>query len=1138
MRNRAAPSDPHINATVMASAGTGKTYMLVNRLVRLLLAGACPDAILAITFTRKAAAEMQSRLAERLFALAAAPADELDRLLERIGVDADAATHERARCLYEDLLRSRQPVRTTTFHAFCQEILLRFPLEADVPPGFELLDSAGELLQTARETLLAEAGNHPDGELASALQRLLDYCGGLHGLERALASFIAHRGDWWAYTEGQADPVDFARNELAEQLDTSAQADPLQAFFSTERLGALAEFAELLSRHPNKGNNTALEALADARNPEQPTEQRFAAARRAFLTQNDEPRKRKASKAQAQKMGEDGEARFLELHLSLSQAVLKTLEQLNAQAAWQAGSDWYLTGNRLLQHYQQLKREQRLLDFTDLEWRAYRLLNHSDNALWVQYKLDQRIDHLLVDEFQDTNPTQWRLLLPLLQEMAAGSGEKLRSVFLVGDAKQSIYRFRRAEPRLFETAHQWLSEQLAAESFPLHTSWRSAPAVMECINQLFGDSAPLGGSLRNFGPHSTHHTGLWGRVEVMPLIEANDDGEAETIATTALRNPLEQPRQLPVDDRYRREGAQIAATIRQLIDSGTPVGSGETARRIGYGDIMILLRKRTHSSYYEEALRDASIPYTGAERGTLLQSLEVGDMVALLEVLITPYNNLSLATVLRSPIFDCDEEELIRLARSGSGGWYQRLQTLALDAEPDSRLQFAARMMAQWRSLAGILPIHDLLDRIFHEANILERYQAAYPPHLAPRAVANLTRFLELALEIDSGRYPSLGHFLARLAEMRDSSDEAPDEAPASGSGETVRILTIHASKGLEAPVVFLADAAQGDAADKAYRALLEWPPEAPRPSRFLLLGKREQQTETVRQQLEREYAEQNRESANLLYVALTRARQLLYVSGVKPGRGDATGWYGAVREALDPQAAVPTEHPCILETGTPPAVSSENEAISPQTYTIDPALTRALTIPTVRREIAPSYRTQHQAAIAGDEDGRIRGIVIHRLLQRMSESDPKQWPSIARSVAAEFAIEPKTTEYRQWFDECQSLLQQPTLSKVFQPAAGVETMNEVPILYSHEQRTVYGIVDRLLLSEDEVWVIDYKSHRHADSGNYAQLAAAYREQLSYYAEGVQRLWPQKRVRSFLLFTAACLLFDIESGATGAPASA
>lgn len=1108
--------------------------MLVNRLVRLLLAGAKPDAILAITFTRKAAAEMQSRLSERLLALAAAPDDELFERLHAMGVEAEADTLERARRLFETIIQNRQTVRTTTFHAFCQEILLRFPLEADVPPGFDLLDSGAEQLEAAHAALFAEASMEPDGSIAEALETLLDFCGGLHGLQRSLNSFISHRGDWWAFTEDAADPVAFATENLGQRWQVTPAEDPLQHFFTAHRLSALAEFATLLSKHPTKGNQDALEAIASARNPDLSNNERFAACRDVFLTKQGAPRARKPSKTQAGKMGVEGQERFLSLHDELSQAILQTIDRISAHNAWQANSAWYRAGNRLLQHYQQLKQEQRVLDFSDLEWRAYRLLNHSENALWVQYKLDQRIDHLLVDEFQDTNPTQWRLLLPLLQEMAATEADTLRSVFLVGDAKQSIYRFRRAEPRLFHTAHDWLESHLNARTFPLHTSWRSAPAIMQGVNSVFGEHGPLHGRLRDFTEHSTHHSELWGEVKVLPLIEAEDaceEGETEEVAVS-LRNPLNEPRELAADDRYRREGEQIAEAIRHLIKSGTILGHGENARPAHYGDIMLLVRKRTHIGYYEQALRDAGIPYIGAERGTLLHSLEVRDMVALLEVLHTPYNNLSLAMVLRSPLFDCSDEDLMQLAGWGKGGWYQRLLDVAEELSEHEALKIAAVTLQHWRELAGHIPIHDLVDRIFNEGNVLERYQAAFPPHLGNSAIANLTRFLELALEIDSGRYPSLGHFLSRLEGMRESSEEAPDEAPVSGGDSRVRLLTIHASKGLEAPVVFLADTALGSGNDKAYRTLIDWPPEAPRPTSFILVGKQQQQPAMLCQQLEREKQEQERESANLLYVAMTRARQLLYISGVKAQKGDECGWYGAIRDALDPSGEIDPGQICCLTGGSPP----QNQQAAPITedveeaVTLDPALMQPFTNRSSRYEIAPSYQASepHATSGSGDEEGRQRGIVIHRLLQVLTEHPRSNWPDVVTRVAAEFGFEANDRQLFQWFDECQQLLEQAALSDIFASRDGVESLNEVPIIYKHNGQTVHGVIDRLQVKKDEVWLVDYKTHRHANTENSSALAAGYRQQMAYYASGVRQLWPERKLRSFLLFTRPALLHEME----------
>ncbi len=1129
MNNTPGPGSPQINATVMASAGTGKTWLLVSRLLRLLLHGARADAILAITFTRKAAAEMQTRLAERLFELAAADDGELAELLRELSVAPDADTMTRARGLYEELLQSGKSVRTTTFHAFCQDILRRFPLEADVPPGFELLESDGETARTAMELLVEQATLQPEGDTAQALQALLAYCGGLNGLEQALYAFLAHRGDWWAYTEGQDAPHHFAAARLKQQLGIGDDDDPLTALFSSEMEQALADYAELLGRHPIKSNQDRLALLADARNPELETGQRFAQCREALLTKRDEPRACKESKTQAAKMGVDGQERFIALHQQLAAALIATLDQLAAVATHAACDNWYRVGAELLEIFQRLKAERRQLDFTDLEWRAYRLLNRTENAQWVQFKLDQRIEHLLVDEFQDTNPTQWYLLQPLLQEMAAGEAERHRTVFLVGDAKQSIYRFRRAEPRLFQAAHEWLEQHLDARGYPLHTSWRSAPAIMQGVNKLFGDGAPLQRVLRDFTLHDTHLQEMWGSVTVMPLIQDLEEGieeEAETPAT--LRNPLHQPRIIPGDERYRREGEMIAAEIERLVAEQAPVGKGGDVRPMRYGDVMILVRSRSNVGEYEQALRRADIPYLGAERGTLLESLEVRDMVALLELLITPYNNLSLAQVLRSPLFACSDEALMQLAamEHANGTWFQRLATVAED-DTNHPLHRPCRLLYRWHALVGKLPIHDLLDRIYNEGNVLARYRAAYPPHLQSRSESNLTRFLELALAIDSGRYPSLGRFLSRLGEMREHNDEAPDEAP-SGDSDRVRVMTIHASKGLEAPVVFLADSARNGGNERPFRALVDWPAEAPRPNTLLLVGKKGQQDRFTREALEREKEEERREDANLLYVAVTRARQHLYLSACAPRRGDGLGWYGAMRQALDPLEEHGLDESCRLESNAPPPlVQTAITHETAETPSIPVALSQPLDLGRRSHELAPSYQKGGGAAhfSSGDEDGLQRGIAIHRMLELLTETGAADTHAVTQRVAGELGIAAGNPELLEWEREVQGLFDAAALQELLQPGDS-DALNEVPVLYQQQGQTVHGIIDRLLLRNGEAWVIDYKSHRGVETDTIAEHAEPFRRQLDYYAEGVKKIWPQRAVRRFILFTHCQALYE------------
>jgi ATP-dependent helicase/nuclease subunit A len=690
--------------------------------------------------------------------------------------------------------------------------------------------------------------------------------------------------------------------------------------------------------------------------------------------------------------------------------------------------------------------------------------------------------------------------------LAAGAGERHRSVFLVGDAKQSIYRFRRADPELFDTAQSWLQRQLGAIDQPLNVSWRSAPAVIDFVNILFGDG-PLHARLTHFALHTTHHQDLWGRVEVLPLVEPTPDVERENRDT--LRNPLIEPRLVVQDQRHREEGRLIADRIRALMEESISIGHEGEARPIQYSDIMILLRQRTHAEKMEQALREAGIPYASASRGTLLDSLEAQDMVALLEWLVAPFDNLALARVLRSPLFDCDHADLITLAREERGNWRDRLIVVGSRQPEHSALRRAHVLLERWREQVGMRPVHDLLDRIFSEGDVLRRYEAAYPAHLRHRAAANLNRFLELALEIDNGRYPSIGHFVARLRSLRQQDQEAPDEGTPTQAEARVRIMTIHASKGLEAPVVFLADTTNAHGAAKANQAIVDWPAAEARPACFLLAGKKDELDPFTRGVLEHHAMAEAREDANLLYVAVTRARQMLFISGCRPSRGQDLGWYGLIAERCDSSLDTPP----VFESGRRPVAASAT-APAKKPAPIDPRLSHPLATHTQGPIIiAPSGEVN--AADEG-EDARTRGIAIHRLLQLLCEGAR----NVTQRVGSEMGLEDDDAELSEWFDEAQRVFRNPAFSHFFDPGRYTAAYNEVPIQYAANGRTIHGIIDRLVIDGDTVWLLDYKTHSVTGKSALAPLAERYRAQIAHYVLGVQRLWPQKRVRSGLLFTA------------------
>jgi ATP-dependent helicase/nuclease subunit A len=1148
---------PENNVVVQAAAGTGKTWLLTSRIIRLLLQGAEPGAILAITFTRKAAGEIHERVTERLLALAAGDEQTLAAHLAAIGAGTDPASRAAARGLYETHLGAIHPLRTTTFHAFCQEILRRFPLEADVPPGFELVESTAELEQAAWLALDRKAARENSGMLAAALDTLLKECGGVAGTRSALDDFLVHRSDWWAYTENESNPVDFAATQLGQMLDVTDGADPLAAFMrDPEMREHTARYAELLAGHPTTTNQEYVADLTRALSDPESSPRSFERIRGALLTEADEPRQMKRSQTLEKKLGAGRAEELVNLHQLLASQLQAAIAGYKRHWSYRVSRAWYVCGAALLEEYQRFKLERGVLDFADLEWKTYRLLNRSRHAEWVQYKLDQRIDHLLVDEFQDTNPTQWRLLLPLLQEIVAGDPERRRSVFLVGDEKQSVYRFRRADPRLFHAARHWLQQHAQAHTLTQHLSWRSSPAIIRFVNLVFhrpsdadaetDDDYPL----QDFQPHDTHHRQLWGRAELLPLIRRGDKANKKT--AQAWRNPLEQPRQTDEDRRHRQEGDLIAGKIRKIL--GRPIADGERVRPMTGDDIMILLRDRTHARIYEEALRRAGIPYIGTGRGAFMQSLEVRDLMHLLRQLVEPYNDLALASALRSPLFAASENDLLHLAQSQPGSWRARLERLPAEQAPDGALARARQLLPRWSSYIGRVPVHDLLDRIYCEGNVVARYLAAAVPHLRPRVEANLNRFLELALEVDSGRYPSLSHFLAYLERQAEHDDKSPAE-PAWNRAPRVRVMTIHAAKGLEAPVVFLADAARSaDNRDRGLRPLVDWPVQDPRPRYFHLAGVRKKIDDVSLALRTEQQWSARREEANLLYVALTRARQMLYVSGCEPGQG-GRGWYGfiekrlrhagdsgdATRAGLKLDAISLDEGKTVfntcawLEFGEPPSPRPTEPPASVTGFSVDPRLTQPFPALPETGILNPSRSGREQddhpdeaADFAQARTGmQRRGVAIHRMLERLAGGEPRA--TVEQQLRREFGEQLEEADFRRGWREACAVIDRADFHGFFNPARYLEARNEIPILYRDGGRDVYGVIDRLVIREEEVVLIDYKTHARATRENIARLAEDFREQMRQYGEGARRLWPRKKLRLVLLFTACGEMVELPS---------
>ena len=1118
--------DPRRSVAVSASAGSGKTWQLAARITRLLLAGAKPAGILALTFTRKSAAEMQARVMQRLRALALAADDAATQQLREIGVEAGADLLARARGLYEELLFTPWPLRALTLHAFCQDLIARFALYSGTPPGFELIEDEGLLCDAAWQGLQRELLSGRDEATTRALATLIaDGCSE-NQLRGIVIGFLDRRNDWRALTEHRDDPPGLLRQHLQQRLGVDERVAASAGVDADAFSARLRMFCGHLHTAEGVIEQVRLDRLLPAFDEHGLA--RLQTLLGALFTQDGNPRKFKIGARKQSLLGSGAAAHCEELHRQLIHELTQARELMLRQDTLRRTLAAATLGAAALRHFERELQERAVLSFAELEWRACALLRDPEAGHWVQYRLDARIEHLLVDEFQDTSDAQWQLLRPLLQEMADSGatvpaeqwvreplygpasaptslrsgtvmparGDRERSAFIVGDSKQSIYGFRRANPQLMHEAERWLTAHLGGVRSELSASRRSAPAIIDFVNALFTQPEALA-LLPEFPRHSTHQTALWGRVELAPLVTAS----ARKDEPIAFRNPLTTPRADPENQRAWEEGALIARRIRALMDARWQISHKDGARAIAYGDMMIVLRKRTHQRALERALADAGIPFVGSARGTLLQTVEARDLGALLRFLASPVRDLDLAHALRSPLFACSDTDLAALARSTRAENISWWTALARSTQP--QWQRAQRLLAQWLQAARRLPAHDLLDRILCEADVVARYEAALPPAQAARLRANLGAYLQLALEADSGRYPSLSKFLRQL----ESASAAPDEAPPPAQAGAVRILTIHAAKGLEAPAVFIAQAA-GSAGRSGSGWLVNWPPGAERPLDFLLAASAEARDACSAQLLQAQHAREAAEEMNLLYVACTRARQFLHVSGFELQRGGGN-WFSLAQGALGALLAREEDGVFVHAQGDPaPAPMTPAQAAPPAVT--DPRLRRALAL---AKPAAPAPGAQ---TAAPDAQTARRGNAIHRLLQLLGENAGSA--RLKPAVEARLNDSVPAREFEQWLAEARAVVAAPALQPFFDRTRIRRAWNEVPLPHSE------GVIDRLVDDGECLWILDYKSQREARAED---LLVQYRAQLLAYREGVRRLWPQRRVRAGLVLTATAAWIEL-----------
>jgi ATP-dependent helicase/nuclease subunit A len=1092
---------PTRSAVVEACAGSGKTWLLVSRMIRLLLAGAAPSELLAITFTRKAAQEMTDRLHEWLRLLALEDDATVREFLRdrKVPDDEIGALLPRARGLLETVLTAQPAPTVTTFHGWFLDLLKRAPLEAGLPWGAPLLERTRQLQDEVRDRLLAKWAAVPESPEGAALLALLADIGE-HNLQVLLRHFLDARAEWWACTDGAPDPVAHALEQLRTGLHPDLGSDPVAAFWANElmvarmkRVGLALEKGSETERKKGLSIHRAMEA-AD-----------FDCLRGLVLKKDGGRLASKATKGLLAALAAGADA-YLRDYDTLETA-LETIAAIQTdQRIWALNRHGLLLGHALLASYQDAKAQQGVIDFADAEWLACRLLQSEEHAPGLALKLDARYRHLLLDEFQDTNPLQWQALSTWLAE-ARGADSDM-TVFMVGDPKQAIYRFRRGEARVFSAAAEFLRTHFGAAYFSTDMTRRLAPAVVKAINPVF--AAVAGFAEHAHAPENEHRPGA---LRSLPVQAERTEAEAVTglphtgtpihhaasgHVWSRMRNPLTTP-QPEADDRSVHAEARLFAQVLRdevlgrwgVMDNGpspqpSPAsgGGGKRDAQTGSmraarpGDVMALVRKRTHLHLYERELEAARIPFITSRRGGLLHALEAQDVIALIETLLLPHADLKLAHVLKCPIFGCSDDDLLRVFAPdpsvATRGW-ERLRMLASEPDCPATLARAAGLLTRWRAHCGTLPVHDLLDRVYFEGDLEARYAAAVPEAMRPQVAANLRAFMQLALTQDAGRYPTLAGFVRELASLVDDADAAPGEGLAADGENAVRLLTIHGAKGLEAPIVWLlggSDHARGD----SYAVLAPWPPDTPQPVHFSLFGKQGDRGAARENWFQEEADLAQRESDNLLYVALTRARQALIVSG----DANKNAWLARVNAAWQ-HLGVPSDLP------TAAAEASGAATIPP-----------CIAAPAVGQRVAPP--APNPAAASGE--------LFHACLETLA---PPRVPRDLAGLAARLGLqgELEATEAA-----ARALLAQPHLARFFDPAQYRRAHNEWSLLDASGRMQR---LDRVVEFDDAVWLIDYKTGDDSRTLSDEVLAERHRIQLAAYQALLSALYPNKPVHAALL---------------------
>jgi ATP-dependent helicase/nuclease subunit A len=1063
--------------------------------------------------------------------------EELDALLGRAPEDKELRGAKR---LFARALEARGGLKIHTIHGFCERLLQRFPLEAQVTPHFAVLDEheAARLKREAYDATIARAAGNRDSALGQALAKAITLTSDDY-FRQVVETVLAKRGElarMMAYHEGSADWAEAESQALKQLFDIAeheeaALIDSLASVLSDAEIdAALAAFAAFGCAARTDQETERL--LRETRSSQ--GDARAAALKSLFLTEKASPKSQICTGAL--RTAEPGIAAALDAAKDRYAALSETLAHVRVAE----GSGAVLAFADAIQaDYERRKRAEAALDYDDLIDKARNLFLRTGAASWVLYKIDGGIDHILVDEAQDTNPAQWEIVQSVAEEFFAGRGasETLRTLFAVGDEKQSIYSFQGADPSRFRDVGRMFRQRASAiggawHEVPLNVSFRSTVPILAAVDAVFARPEAAQGLTFAETTVIQHHASRQNEAGLVELWDTETETKPEPVEAFEPWNE-EASGARSVDALCRR----IAKLIKGWIANGEMLTS--QGRAVRAGDILILVRRRDpFTTPMIRELKHLGVPVAGADRMTLMDQLAVQDLVALADVLLMPEDDLALAVVLKSPFFNLDDDALFDLAYRRQGSLWSALKA---KAKEDPRFAEAEARLAAWLARADLLPPYEFFAEMLGAENGLMRKRLL--TRLGPEAAEAIDEFLDRALGYDRDAAPSLQGFIDQLragaVEIKRDMEQDRDE---------VRIMTVHGAKGLEAPIVFLPDTCmlprpQGPRIFPMKRGgeppeevgHLVWPP--PGHANLATLA----ESKTTVQRAERE--EHNR----LLYVAMTRARDRLYVCGWEGLRQRETNcWYDLVTDAL---AGLLTEISAADGVTVRRMESTQEKtakASEAKSEPAEPSPLPAWALTPARPERGPAKLVPSRLALGAEESPQgigfeqpplgplahgkcnryARGRLVHALLQHLPEVKPESQEKAARAFVAARGAELSQDLKEEIVTECLAIVRDDRFAPLFQPGS----LAEVPVVArlgpGEGAMELEGQIDRVALLDDSLLILDYKTNRPPPE-TPEEVAPAYIAQLAAYRLALARLFPGRMLRAALLWTDGPKLMEI-----------